>query len=47
MLCGYANVALDAGIPGLGAVDELLTEILEGRDIAGGPSDAHLAGILT
>ena len=47
MLCGYADAASDAGILGLGMVDELLVEILEGRDLAGGQGDADLAKILT
>ena len=47
MLCGYADAASDAGILGLGMIDELRVEILEARDLAGGQGDADLAKILT
>ena len=38
--------ALDAEVLGLGALDELLADLLEGCDFAGGEGDADLVGFL-
>lgn len=38
------NGTLDAEILGLGAVNEFLADLLEGRDLSGGEGDADLVG---
>jgi hypothetical protein len=40
------NWALDTEILGLGALDELLADLLEGGDLSGGEGDADLVGFL-
>ena len=45
VLGGHADGALDAEVLGLGAVDELLADLLEGRDLAGGEGDADLVDL--
>ena len=45
VLGGHADGALDAEVLGLGAVDELLAHLLEGRDLAGGEGDADLVDL--
>jgi hypothetical protein len=45
VLGGHADGALDAQVLGLGAVDELLANLLEGRDLAGGQGDADLVDL--
>jgi hypothetical protein len=45
VLGGHADGALDAQVLGLGAVDELLADLLEGRDLAGGQGDADLVDL--
>ena len=44
-LGGETDGALDAEVLGLGAVDELLADLLEGRDLAGGEGDADLVDL--
>lgn len=41
-----ADWALDAELLGLGAVDELGADLLEGGDVLGGERDADLVGLL-
>ena len=41
-----ADWALDAEVLGLGTLDELLADLLEGLDFAGGQGDANLMGFL-
>lgn len=38
--------ALDAEVLGLGALDELLADLLEGIDLSGGEGDTDLVGFL-
>ena len=45
VLGGKADRALDAEVLGLGAVDELLADLLEGLDLAGGEGDADLVDL--
>jgi hypothetical protein len=45
VLGGHADGALDAEVLGLGAVDELLADLLEGRDLARGEGDADLVDL--
>jgi hypothetical protein len=45
VLGGHADGALDAEVLGLGAVDELLADLLERRDLAGGEGDADLVDL--
>jgi hypothetical protein len=45
-LGGETDGALDAEVLGLGAVDELLADLLEGGNLAGGEGDADLVGFL-
>ena len=45
VLGGHADGALDAQVLGLGAVDELLADLLERRDLAGGEGDADLVDL--
>lgn len=45
VLGGHADGALDAEVLGLGAVDELLADLLEGSDLAGGEGDADLVDL--
>lgn len=46
LLGGKADGALDAEVLGLGAVDELLADLLEGGDLLGGEGDADLVDLL-
>jgi len=41
-----ADRALDAEVLGLGALDELLADFLEGRDLSAGQGDADFVGFL-
>ena len=41
-----ADWALDAEVLGLGALDELLADFLEGRDLSAGQGDADFVGFL-
>lgn len=45
VLGGHADGALDAEVLGLGAVDELLADLLEGGDLSGGEGDADLVDL--
>jgi hypothetical protein len=46
-LGGETDGALDAEFLSLGALDELLADLLEGLDFAGGQGDADLVGFLS
>lgn len=46
VLGGKADGALDAEVLGLGALDELGADLLEGGDLAGGEGDADLVDLL-
>jgi hypothetical protein len=46
LLGGQTDGALDAEVLGLGAVDELLADLLEGLDLARGEGDADLVEFL-
>ena len=45
-LGGEADGALDAEVLGLGALEELVADLLEGLDLAGGEGDADLVDLL-
>ena len=47
VLGGQADGALDAELLGLGTVDELLADLLEGLDVARGEGDADLVDLGT
>lgn len=45
VLGGQTDGALDAEVLGLGALDELAADLLEGLDLAGGEGDADLVDL--
>jgi len=45
-LCGEADRALDAEVLRLGTLDELLADLLESLNFAGGKSDANFVSFL-
>jgi hypothetical protein len=45
-LGGEADGALDAEVLGLGALEELVADLLEGLNLAGGEGDADLVDLL-